>query len=74
MPESKMCRALGMGRLGGIGGPLLIGVLLSYYSTAPHILYAAALLMLLAGLLMALLGRLYGAASRRLRAIAPREY
>jgi AAHS family 4-hydroxybenzoate transporter-like MFS transporter len=65
--------ALGIGRFGGIGGPLLIGILLSYHLTAQHILYAAALPMLLAGLLVALLGHLYGAAGRRASAIAPRE-
>jgi MFS transporter, AAHS family, 4-hydroxybenzoate transporter len=53
--------ALGIGRLGGIGGPLLIGVLLAYQFSAQHILYAAAVPMLLAGLLVALLGRWYAA-------------
>ncbi len=51
--------ALGIGRLGGIGGPLLIGALLAYQLSAQHILYAAAVPMLLAGLLVALLGRWY---------------
>jgi AAHS family 4-hydroxybenzoate transporter-like MFS transporter len=55
--------ALGIGRLGGIGGPLLIGVLLTYQFSAQHILYAAALPMLLAGLLVALLGRWYAGAA-----------
>lgn len=49
--------ALGIGRLGGIGGPLLIGVLLAYRLSAQHILYAAAIPMMIAGLLVALLGR-----------------
>jgi MFS transporter, AAHS family, 4-hydroxybenzoate transporter len=53
--------ALGIGRLGGIGGPLLIGALLAYQLSAQHILYAAAVPMLLAGLLVALLGRWYAA-------------
>ncbi|MEH2478104.1 AAHS family 4-hydroxybenzoate transporter-like MFS transporter [Nitrobacteraceae bacterium AZCC 2146] len=51
--------ALGIGRLGGIGGPLLIGALLAYQLSAQHILYIAAIPMLLAGLLVALLGRRY---------------
>jgi MFS transporter, AAHS family, 4-hydroxybenzoate transporter len=51
--------ALGIGRLGGIGGPLLIGVLLTYQLSAQQILYAAAIPMMLAGLLVALLGRRY---------------
>jgi AAHS family 4-hydroxybenzoate transporter-like MFS transporter len=52
--------ALGIGRLGGIFGPLLIGGMLAYQWGAQHILYAAALPMLLAALLVAWLGRLYG--------------
>jgi hypothetical protein len=39
--------ALGIGRLGGIGGPLLIGALRAYHLSAEHILYAAAVPMLL---------------------------
>ena len=57
--------ALGIGRLGGIGGPLLIGVLLAWQLSAQHILYAAAIPMLMAGLLVALLGRWYGATASR---------
>jgi AAHS family 4-hydroxybenzoate transporter-like MFS transporter len=52
--------ALGIGRLGGIGGPLLIGALLAYHLSPQHILYVAGIPMLLAGLLIALLGFLYG--------------
>lgn len=52
--------ALGIGRLGGIGGPLLIGALLAYHLSPQHILYAAAVPMLFAGLLVALLGHWYG--------------
>lgn len=48
--------ALGMGRFGGIGGPLLIGALLAYHLNAQHILYVAGVPMLLAGLLIFLLG------------------
>jgi AAHS family 4-hydroxybenzoate transporter-like MFS transporter len=57
--------ALGIGRLGGIGGPLLIGALLALQFSAQHILYAAAIPMLIAGLLVALLGRWYGASAAK---------
>jgi AAHS family 4-hydroxybenzoate transporter-like MFS transporter len=53
--------ALGIGRLGGIGGPLLIGVLLAYQLSAASLFYAAAVPMLLAGILVTLLGKKYGA-------------
>jgi AAHS family 4-hydroxybenzoate transporter-like MFS transporter len=52
--------ALGIGRLGGIGGPLLIGMLLAYQLGAASLFYAAAAPMLLAGILVALLGKKYG--------------
>ena len=52
--------ALGIGRLGGIAGPLLIGALLAYHLSPQHILYVAAIPMLLAGLLILLLGHWYG--------------
>jgi MFS transporter, AAHS family, 4-hydroxybenzoate transporter len=52
--------ALGIGRLGGIGGPLLIGALLAYHLSAQHILYVAGIPMLIAGLLILLLGYWYG--------------
>ena len=51
--------ALGIGRVGGIGGPLLIGVLLSYQLSAASLFYAAAGPMLLAGILVMLLGAKY---------------
>ncbi len=51
--------ALGIGRLGGIGGPLLIGGLLAYQLSAANLFYAAAVPMLLAGILVALLGVKY---------------
>jgi AAHS family 4-hydroxybenzoate transporter-like MFS transporter len=51
--------ALGIGRLGGIGGPLLIGVLLAYRLSAASLFYAAAVPMLLAGILVMLLGVKY---------------
>src|SRR5216684_911523 len=53
--------ALGVGRLGGIGGPLLIGLLLAYELSAASLFYAAAVPMLLAGILVALLGVRYRA-------------
>jgi MFS transporter, AAHS family, 4-hydroxybenzoate transporter len=51
--------ALGIGRLGGIGGPLLIGLLLSYELGAASLFYAAALPMALAGISVSLLGVRY---------------
>jgi MFS transporter, AAHS family, 4-hydroxybenzoate transporter len=51
--------ALGIGRLGGIGGPLIIGAMLATQMSAQHILYAAAVPMLLAALLIAWLGHRY---------------
>jgi MFS transporter, AAHS family, 4-hydroxybenzoate transporter len=53
--------ALGIGRLGGIGGPLLIGLLLAYGLGAASLFYAAAVPMLLAGISVALLGVRYKA-------------
>lgn len=55
--------ALGIGRLGGIGGPLLVGALLAYQLSVANLFYAAAVPMLLSGVLVALLGRKYGAVS-----------
>jgi AAHS family 4-hydroxybenzoate transporter-like MFS transporter len=57
--------ALGIGRLGGIAGPLLIGALLAYHLSPQHILYVAAIPMLVAGLLILLLGHWYGAGEAR---------
>jgi AAHS family 4-hydroxybenzoate transporter-like MFS transporter len=51
--------ALGIGRLGGIAGPLVIGVLLSYQPTVAGLFYAAAVPMLFAGILITLLGVKY---------------
>jgi AAHS family 4-hydroxybenzoate transporter-like MFS transporter len=53
--------ALGIGRLGGIGGPLLVGVLLGYHLSAASLFYAAAVPMLFAGILVAVLGLRCGA-------------
>lgn len=52
--------ALGIGRLGAIGGPLLVGVLLAWNLQPASIFYAAALPMLICGTLIAILGRWYG--------------
>jgi AAHS family 4-hydroxybenzoate transporter-like MFS transporter len=51
--------ALGIGRLGGIGGPLLFGLLLNYV-TPTSIFYAAAAPMLIAAFLIAFLDMRYG--------------
>jgi MFS transporter, AAHS family, 4-hydroxybenzoate transporter len=53
--------ALGIGRLGGIGGPLLIGALLAYRLSVASLFYAAAVPMLLSGVLVMLLGKKYRA-------------
>ena len=51
--------ALGIGRLGGIGGPLLVGWLLGTLAPA-QLFYAASVPMLLSGFLVAALGLRYG--------------
>ncbi|GAC1331334.1 MAG: 4-hydroxybenzoate transporter PcaK [Beijerinckiaceae bacterium] len=51
--------ALGIGRIGGIGGPLLVGLLLGQHLAPASIFYSAAIPMLLAALLVALLGWRY---------------
>jgi MFS transporter, AAHS family, 4-hydroxybenzoate transporter len=56
--------ALGIGRLGGIGGPLLVGVLLGYHLSPACLFYAAAVPMLLAGILVTLVGMKYGAVAK----------
>jgi MFS transporter, AAHS family, 4-hydroxybenzoate transporter len=48
--------ALGIGRLGGIGGPLLFGLLLSLHFTPSEVFYASAILMLVSGCLVGYLG------------------
>jgi predicted lipid-binding transport protein (Tim44 family) len=57
--------ALGIGPLGGIGGPLLVGLLLGYHLSAASLFYAAAVPMLLAGTLVTLLGLRYGVPRQR---------
>jgi MFS transporter, AAHS family, 4-hydroxybenzoate transporter len=48
--------ALGIGRLGGIGGPLLFGLLFSLHLTPSEVLYASAIPMLICGCVIAYLG------------------
>jgi AAHS family 4-hydroxybenzoate transporter-like MFS transporter len=60
--------ALGIGRIGGIGGPLLIGLLLGWQLSPASLFYAASIPMLLASLLVALLGWRYGT-----RTLAPQS-
>jgi hypothetical protein len=50
---------------GGIGGPLLVGLLLGYHLSAASLFYAAAVPMLLAGTLVTLLGLRYGVPRQR---------
>jgi MFS transporter, AAHS family, 4-hydroxybenzoate transporter len=49
--------ALGIGRLGGIAGPLLVGALLAHQLSVGNLFYAAAVPMLLSGVLIVLLGK-----------------
>jgi MFS transporter, AAHS family, 4-hydroxybenzoate transporter len=51
--------ALGIGRLGGIGGPLLFELLLSLHLTPSGALYASAIPMLVSGCLVGYLGWRY---------------
>jgi MFS transporter, AAHS family, 4-hydroxybenzoate transporter len=53
--------ALGIGRLGGVGGPLLIGAMLNYQISTQYILYANAFPMLIAAALIKLLDYEYRA-------------
>jgi MFS transporter, AAHS family, 4-hydroxybenzoate transporter len=51
--------ALGVGRIGGIGGPLLIGLLLGWNFTPQSVFFAAAIPMLLASIAVAAMGLIY---------------
>lgn len=51
--------ALGVGRIGGIGGPLLIGTLLGWNLALRSIFFAAAIPMLLAAVAVATMGLIY---------------
>jgi len=63
--------ALGVGRLGGIAGPLLVGAALGAGWPVASVFYAMAVPMLVAGLLVLLLGRRYGAGRRSAAAAEP---
>jgi MFS transporter, AAHS family, 4-hydroxybenzoate transporter len=52
--------ALGVGRVGGIAGPTLIGMLLDWNFAAQSVFFAAAIPMLLAAAAVALMGVVYG--------------
>jgi MFS transporter, AAHS family, 4-hydroxybenzoate transporter len=52
--------ALGIGRIGSIAGPLLIGVLLGWQMQPNHVFYAASIPMLISALIIVLLGVKYG--------------
>jgi MFS transporter, AAHS family, 4-hydroxybenzoate transporter len=55
--------ALGIGRIGGIAGPMLVQLLLHWKFSPEEILYAAAIFMLLTALSVAWMARLYGRSS-----------
>jgi AAHS family 4-hydroxybenzoate transporter-like MFS transporter len=63
--------ALGVGRIGGIAGPVLIGVLLGWNFAPKSIFFAAAIPMLLAGISVAIMGLVYR--QREAAAMAARE-
>jgi AAHS family 4-hydroxybenzoate transporter-like MFS transporter len=66
--------ALGIGRLGGIAGPAVAGMLFSAHWLPAHLFYLAALMMLGAGAAVFVMGHLYGAkaASRPAPSAQPR--
>jgi AAHS family 4-hydroxybenzoate transporter-like MFS transporter len=51
--------ALGIGRIGGIAGPLLFGMLLGRYAMPAGAFYAAAIPMLFAAVGIMIMGRIY---------------
>ena len=51
--------ALGVGRLGGIAGPTLMGMLLQWHVAPTNFFFAAAIPMLLAAISVALMGLIY---------------
>jgi len=57
--------ALGIGRIGGIAGPLLFGVLLGWHLTPANAFYSASMPMLLAAGAVMFMGRLYRAGTTR---------
>lgn len=56
--------ALGVGRLGGIAGPLVVGAALAAGWPVSTVFYAMAVPMLLAGVTVLVLGRRYGSGRR----------
>jgi AAHS family 4-hydroxybenzoate transporter-like MFS transporter len=56
--------ALGIGRVGGIAGPLIVGRLFEWKLSAQEVFYLAAIPMLLAALSTAAMGKIYGAGFR----------
>jgi len=70
--------ALGIGRIGGIGGPLLFGMLLGWHHTPASAFYTASMPMLLAAGAVTFMGWLYRAdsalaVSRKRRSIIRRK-
>jgi AAHS family 4-hydroxybenzoate transporter-like MFS transporter len=63
--------ALGIGRIGGIGGPVLIGLLLGWNFTPRSIFFAAAVPMLLAAVAVAAMGLIYGQRAPAMQAADP---
>ena len=51
--------ALGVGRLGGIAGPLLMGMLIQQHIAATNLFFAASIPMLLAAISVAVMGLVY---------------
>lgn len=64
--------ALGIGRLGGIAGPAVAGMLFSAHWLPAQLFYLAALMMLCAGAAVFGMGRLYGARAANRPAPSPR--
>lgn len=52
--------ALGIGRIGGIGGPLLLGYLINMQVQTESLFYAASIPMLIGGILIAIMGAAQG--------------
>lgn len=64
--------ALGIGRLGGIAGPAVAGILFGAHWLPAHLFYLAALMMLCAGAAVFGMGHLYGAKAGNGPAPSPR--
>jgi AAHS family 4-hydroxybenzoate transporter-like MFS transporter len=65
--------ALGVGRVGGIVGPIVVGAALSMNWSPSGVFYAMSVPMLAAGLAVLLLGRRYGRQGKLNSAVAPVE-